>query len=106
MFSKLFGKKSSKEVFAKELAEGLCETILLDLCSPPEVDKFKKEFNLEKIENVEEKSFYLIMFLITYSCQIVFVKNKDLSKIILDNLHKCVIEKNLIYQWRFEKHKK
>lgn len=92
-FSKLFKLGSSDEIFAKELSEGLGEAILLDLCSPLEVNRFKKGFNLEEIESTGEEYFYLIMFLTTYSCQIVFVKNKDLSRIILDNLHKYITEK-------------
>jgi hypothetical protein len=75
------------KLFAEELSKGLYEIIFLDLCSPHEVDDFKKELNLEEVENVEEGYFCLIMFLITYSCQITFT-NRDLLRVILDNFHK------------------
>ena len=77
----------------KELGETLSEGILQHWCSSSEVTKFKITFGLEGIESVEKEYFYLIMFLASYSCQIAFLKNKKLAKIILDNFHKYIMEK-------------
>ncbi len=88
---------SIKNTTLKECAELLGKTlgdvILLNWCSPSEVAFFKKQYDLQEIEKTGEEYFYLLMFIATHSCQLVFIKNKDLVEIILDNLHKYITEK-------------
>ena len=81
------------EKIAEVLGKTLGDVILLNWCSSSEIAFFKKQYDLQEIERAEEEYFYLIMFLVTYSCQIVFIENKNLLEMILDNLHKYVAEK-------------
>ena len=81
------------EKLARELGEALGDGILLSWCATSEVSRFKKTFDLEKIESAEEEYFYLMMFLTTYSCQIAFANNKKLLEITLNSFHKYVTEK-------------
>jgi hypothetical protein len=79
-------KQNKIEILATELGEALGDT-LLHFCSISEVNRFKKEFDLEKIEDAEQEYFYLLMFLTTYACQIAFINNQKIVKIILDSFH-------------------
>jgi len=74
----------------KTIGEALGEGILQHLTST-KIDVFKELFNLQKIKNADKEYFYLLMFLATLSCQIVF-KDKRLQRAILDNFHKTVFE--------------
>lgn len=81
----------SKE-YAELLGKTLGDAILQNWCSPSEIASFKKQYDLQEIEKTEEEYLYLLMFIVTYSCQIVFTKNNDIIEIILDNLYERIIE--------------
>jgi hypothetical protein len=81
-------------MLATELGKALGDAIL-HFCSISEIDRFKKEFDLEEMENAEQDYFYLLMFLITYACQIAFINNQNFSHVILDSLHKYMAENRL-----------
>jgi hypothetical protein len=87
-------KQNKVEMLATEFGKGLGDAIL-HFCSISEIDRFKKEFDLEKMENAEQEYFYLLMFLITYACQIAFINNQNLVHAILDSLHKYIAENRL-----------
>lgn len=62
------------------------------------VENFKQYLQLEKIEgldveNIEKEFFYLLMFLLTVSCQLNFKNDKKLLDLILDEFHKHVTER-------------
>jgi len=83
-------------VHCQKIGEALSHVILLDLCSPSATTTFKKDYNLEEIENAGTEYFYLMMFLLTVSCQIVFSKDEKQRKTILDAFHKAIIEQQFI----------
>lgn len=85
-----------KEKIVKILSEALADAVLLMSSSKGEMEKLKKEFRFETEEenkNFEKEYLYLIMFLSTLACQIVFGENRQLIKEVLDSFHKYIIEK-------------
>jgi tetratricopeptide (TPR) repeat protein len=87
-------KKENKKITIDEIIGEALATIVLKMCSPKEIQAIQEYYGFkQEKEEFEREYFYLMMFLSTLACRIVFKENERLTEDILAVFHNYVMKK-------------
>jgi tetratricopeptide (TPR) repeat protein len=87
-------KKENKKITIDEIIGEVLATIVLKMCSPKEIQAIQEHYGFkQEKEEFEREYFYLMMFLSTLACRIVFKENERLTEDILAVFHNYVMKK-------------